>query len=122
MQHSFMFVNDSYDLPISSRTQSFRKSSVPKFSISVQQCVNYVFMLCLNANLFLYMYGLIKVSYLILSYLITIKDSEQQLRSVNPEGTKYVIISASDKFPTARAFQKILCKPANKQRLQAFLQ
>ncbi len=51
----------------------------------------------------------------------TIKDSERQLSSVNPEGTKHVFIRASDKFPSARAFQELLCNPANKQRLQAFL-
>ena len=52
----------------------------------------------------------------------SIKDSERNLRSTNPNGTKNLFIRASDRFPSARSFQDFLCNPANKQRLQAFLQ
>ena len=52
----------------------------------------------------------------------SIKDSERNLRSTNPNETKNVFIRASYRFPSARSFQDFLCNPANKQCLQAFLQ
>ncbi|KAK4322223.1 hypothetical protein Pmani_007021 [Petrolisthes manimaculis] len=52
----------------------------------------------------------------------TIKDSERNLRSGNSPGPKNVFIRAADKFPSPRAFQEFLRNPANKERLQKFLQ
>ncbi|KAK4322236.1 hypothetical protein Pmani_007032 [Petrolisthes manimaculis] len=52
----------------------------------------------------------------------TIKDSERNLRSGNSPGPKNVLIRAADKFPSPRAFQEFLRNPANKERLQKFLQ
>ena len=38
----------------------------------------------------------------------SIKDSERNLRSTNPNGTKNVFIRALDRFPSARSFQDFL--------------
>ena len=52
----------------------------------------------------------------------TIKDSERHQRSRTSEGSRNVFIRPLDKFPSQRGFQEFLSKPANKQRLQMFLQ
>ncbi|KAG1664228.1 hypothetical protein GQR58_019910 [Nymphon striatum] len=52
----------------------------------------------------------------------TIKDSERNLRSGNSPGSKNVFIRAADKFPSPKDFQDFMRNPANKERLQKFLQ